>query len=175
MDVCQIDFEFSGMDKIKYAFRTTGGEIADQQIYLELPRKLYRKQRREMFRLNAPAGTRICFMLDANRLELEVLNISIGGSLATWVQTEADIAEDSLLAPSQIWENVALVFPVEIMQRPIQVDSVQIKRIKSDAKTQRVEVGLEFKKISDREQKRLTDLIYKLQRQYLRHRLPLDI
>ena len=175
VNVWQIHFEFSGMDKIKYAFTTKGGEIVDNQIYLELPQELERWQRREVFRIDAPPGTRLCFTADAQQLELEVLNISIGGSLAAWVQTEADISKNSPLTASQMLENVALVFPVEIMRRPIQVDSVQIKRIEHDPETQRFEAGLEFSNISKHEQKRLTDLIYELQRQYLRHRLPLEL
>ncbi len=175
MDVWQIHFEFNGMDKIQYAFTTKEGEIVDNQIHLELPQELERRQRREVFRIDAPPGTRLCFTADDQQLELEVLNISVGGSLAAWVQTEAGISKNPPLATSQTLEDVTLIFPVDIIRRPIQVDSVQIKRIERDPETQRFEAGLEFSNISKHEQKRLTDLIYELQRQYLRHRLPLDL
>ncbi|MDX1707179.1 MAG: PilZ domain-containing protein [Desulfobacterales bacterium] len=175
MDVWQIHFEFSGLDQIKYAFTTMGGEIADRHIYLELPQELDRIQRRELFRIDAPAGTRMCFKAAARQFELEVLNISIGGSLAAWVQTEAHGTENFPFADAQILEDIALVFPVNVMRNPIELEKAQIKRIKRDPETDRLEVGLEFSQISNREQKRLTDLVYELQRQYLRHRLPLDI
>jgi len=38
---------------------------------------------------------------DEKRLELAVMNISIGGSLAAWVQTRADMPENSPLAVAQ--------------------------------------------------------------------------
>lgn len=174
MGAWQIDFEFSGTDHIKYAFATFGGQIAGNRIYLKLPKEIERKQRRELFRLDAPAGTRLCFSKDANRIELEVINISIGGSLAALVQTNADIPESWPFAITQMLMNVALVFPAEIMRRPVQIEALKVKRIEQNSKTMRYEVGLEFCKISNGEQQRLTGLIYELQRQYLRHRLPLD-
>lgn len=174
VDVWKIHFEFIGLDRIHYAFATHGGNMAGQRIVLKPPQELERKQRRELFRLNAPSDTRLYILKDANRLELQVMNISIGGSLAALVQTKADMPADSPFAVDQLLKGVALEFPAEIMQRPIQIKAVQIKRIEHNSETKRYEMGLEFLKISAGEQKRLTDLIYELQRQYLRQRLPLD-
>lgn len=175
VDVWQIHFEFTGPDHINYAFTTHGAEIADQRIVVKLPQELERKQRRELFRLDAPNDTRLYVLKGAHRLELQVMDISIGGSLAALVQTKADMPANSPFAIAQLLEDVVLEFPAEIMQRPIQIKTVQIKRITHNSETKRYEMGLEFCKISADEQKRLTDLIYKLQRQYLRHRLPLDL
>ncbi|MGD9057444.1 MAG: hypothetical protein PVJ41_10335 [Desulfobacterales bacterium] len=175
LDVWQIHFEFSGMDQIKYDFTTVGGEIVGNRIYLTAPHELERQQRRELFRIDAPQGTHIHFSKDGNRLELEVMNISIGGSLAAWVQTRTDMPENSPLAVAQRLEDVTLVFPAEILQRPIQIETLEIKRVEKKSQQSRYELGLEFYKISNSEKRRLTDLIYELQRQYLRHRLPLDL
>ncbi len=174
-DIRQIHFEFTGLDQIKYAFTAPGGEMTDQRLYVKLPQKLERKQRRELFRLDAPSDTRLYFLKDAKRLELQVMNISIGGSLAALVQTKADMSAHSPFAVAQVLEDVVLEFPVEIMPRPIQIETVEIRRINHNSETNQYEMGLEFRKISNSEQKRLTDLIYKLQRQYLRHRLPLEL
>ena len=175
LDIWQCHVEFDGIDHVTYAFTASGSVITTDRIYLELPQELERQQRRELFRIEAPAGTRLCFSIDASRLELEVLNISIGGSLAALVQTNADRQQDFPLEVAQKLEEAALAFPVEIMRQPIQIDAVQIKRIVRDPETNRYEAGFKFSKISSNEQKRLTDLIYKLQRQYLRRRLPVDL
>ncbi len=175
MAVWQIDFEFTGKDHIKYVFATLGAEIADRQIYLKLPQELERKQRRALFRLAAPAGTQLCFLKEADPLTLEVMNISIGGSLAAKVQTRAGVPEDAPFVIAQMLKDVKLAFPPEILQRPIQIEAVQIKRIRKNSQTKRYEVGLEFCEMSKSEQKRLSDLIYQLQRKYLRHRLPVDV
>jgi c-di-GMP-binding flagellar brake protein YcgR len=44
-----------------------------------------------------------------------------------------------------------------------------------NTETKRYEVALEFYEIEKSEEQKLTDLIYELQRQYLRKRLPLGI
>ena len=175
VDVWLIHFEFTGPDHINYTFTAHGAEMVDQRMVLKLPQELERKQRRELFRLDAPSDTRLYVSKDATRLELQVMDISIGGSLAALVQTTADTPAKSPFAVTQLLEDVVLEFPAEIMQRPIQIKTVQIKRIKHNSETKRVEMGLEFCKINADEQKRLTDLIYKLQRQILRHRLPLEL
>ena len=171
----QIDFEFTGTDQIKNMFTTFGGEIEDNRIFLKVPPEIERKQRRELYRLDAPAGTKLRLKKNADLLELEVMNISIGGSLAALVQTGADTPENTPLAVAQRLAHVELVFPAEILQHPIRIEGVEVKRIELNSQTRRYELGLEFSKIGSREQKRLTDLIYELQRQYLRHRLPLDL
>ena len=175
LDVWQIHFEFDGPDQIKYAFTTVGSEIVGTCIYLAAPHEVERQQRRELFRIEAPQGTRIYFSKDGNRLELEVMNISIGGSLAAWVQTPTDMSEKAPLAMAQRLEDVTLVFPEESLQRPIQIEALEIKRIEQKSQQSRYELGLEFCEINNSEKGRLTDLIYELQRQHLRHRLPLDL
>jgi c-di-GMP-binding flagellar brake protein YcgR len=121
LDVWQIHFEFNGPDQIKYGFTTVGGEIVDNHLYMKAPQEIERQQRRELFRIDAPKGTRIHFSKAGNRIELEVINTSIGGSLAAWVQTRSDMPENSALTVAQRLEDVALVFPAEILQRPIHV------------------------------------------------------
>ena len=175
LDGRQIRFEFSGPDQIKYTFMTVGAEIVGNRVYLKVPQELERRQRRELFRIDAPQGTHIHFEKDGVRFELKVMNISIGGSLAAWVQTRSEMPGNSPPEVTQRLEDVTLVFPAEILQRPIQIKALEIKRIEQKSQQNRYELGLEFSEISNSEKRRLTDLIYELQRQYLRHRLPADL
>lgn len=170
-----IHFQFTGKDHIKYRFTTIGGEIDDDQIYVKMPQEMKRMQRRELFRLKAPVGTKLCITQHAARHELGVINISIGGSLAALVQTDYHVIENPPFADTQNLTDVKLIFPSGIMRQPIKIKTARIKRMKKNPETTQYEVALEFFKISASEKKRLTDLIYRLQRQYLRHRLPLDI
>lgn len=175
LDGRQIRFEFSGPDQIKYTFMTVGAEIVGNRVYLKVPQELERRQRRELFRIDAPQGTHIHFAKDGVRFELKVMNISIGGSLAAWVQTRSEMPGNSPPAVTQRLEDVTLVFPAEILKRPIQIKALEIKRTEQKSQQNRYELGLEFSEISNSEKRRLTDLIYELQRQYLRHRLPADL
>ncbi|MGD9081082.1 MAG: hypothetical protein PVG96_17180 [Desulfobacterales bacterium] len=174
-DPWHLHFEFTGKDHIKYTFRTIGGEIDNNRIYVKCPREVERWQRRELFRLNAPVGTKLFLPRDTVRYELDVIDISIGGTLAALVRTSSHDLEIPPLDEAQILKDVELVFPSEIMKQPIKIKTVHLKRLKQNSEKTGYEVAFEFYKISRGEQKRLTDLIYRLQRQALRHRLPLDI
>ena len=175
IDPRHLHFEFTGKDHIKYTFRTIGGEIDKNRIYVKCPREVERWQRRELFRLNAPVGTKLCLPHDTVRYELDVIDISIGGTLATLVRTNSHDLETPPFDDAQVLKGVELVFPSEIMKQPIKIKTVQLKRLKLNSEKTGYEVAFEFYKISRGEQKRLTDLIYRLQRQALRHRLPLDL
>jgi c-di-GMP-binding flagellar brake protein YcgR len=171
----RIRFEFTGRDHIEYGFTTTAGEIRGSRTFVKMPRVLERNQRRKLFRIDAPAGTKLCLTLDGARLELEVVNLSIGGSLAALVQTNSNIKESPPFPESYFFKDAELVFPLEITRQPIKVGAVQIKRMKMNTETKRFEVALEFYEMDKTEKRKLTDLIYKLQRQHLRRRLPLDL
>ena len=174
-DRWHLHFEFTGKDHIKYTFTTTDTQIDQNRIYIKYPQKIDRWQRRELFRIVAPLGTKLCLMHDSVRHELGVINISIGGTLAALVQTRSHRFEKAPFADKQFLKDIELIFPSEIMQIPIRIQSAQIRRIKRNSEVTGYKVGFEFYEIDSAEKKRLTDLIYQLQRQHLRQRLPLDL
>ena len=169
-----LHFEFTGKDHIQYTFRCIGAEIDNNRIYVKYPREIERWQRRELFRVNAPAGTKLCLPQDTLRYELDVIDISIGGTLAALVRTRPHDLDNPPFADARILKDIELVFPSEIMRQPIKIKTVQLKRLRKNSEKTGYEVAFEFYEISTGEQRRLTDLIYHLQRQALRHRLPLD-
>ncbi len=175
IDTWHIRFEFTGQDNIKYIFKTIGGEITDDQIKIKLPEAVERKQRRKLFRINAPAGTILCFTINVMRYELEVIDISLGGSLAALVQADSHVYQGPPFPDIDKLKDVELVFPVGICRKPIKIKTAEIKRTKKNPEAPRYEMALEFAEISKRHERLLTDLIYRLQGQYLRKRLPLDI
>jgi c-di-GMP-binding flagellar brake protein YcgR len=175
IDIWHIRFEFIGKDNINYVFTTIGGQIAGNQIYIKLPEEMERKQRRKLFRINAPAETKLCFSIQGTRHELQVIDISLGGSLAALVQTDSHVQPKPPFPDTHPLKDVELIFPAEIFRQPIKIKTAQIKRLKKNPETTRYEIALEFNQISKSDQRLLNDLIYRLQRQSLRKRLPLDI
>lgn len=171
----RVRFEFTGRDRIKYSFTTRGGEILDKRTFVKLPSVVKRNQRRNLFRINAPDGTKICLTLAGVRLELVVINLSIGGSLAALVQTNPNAKGSPPFADNYLLKNAELTFPAEIMRQSVKIGAIQIKRMKMDPVTNRYEVALEFSEMGKSEERKLTDLIYQLQRRDLRKRLPLDL
>ena len=174
IDTWHIRFEFTGKDNIKYLFRTIGGEITGNQIKIQLPDIVERKQRRRLFRINAPAGTLLCVTINGTKYEFEVIDISLGGSLAALVQTGSHVFPESPFPDIAELKDVELIFPAGIYRKPISIKTAKIKRTKKNPEAPRYEMALQFAEISNRYEKLLTDLIYRLQRQYLRKRLPLD-
>ncbi len=140
-----------------------------------MPEEVERKQRRKLFRIDAPAETKLCFSIHATRHELEVIDISLGGSLAALVQTDSPVKHKPPFPDIHALKDVELVFPAEISRQPIRIKTAQIKRVKKNPETTRYEMALEFNQISKRDERLLNDLIYGLQRQHLRKMLPLDI
>ena len=171
----RIRFRFIGRDHIKYSFTCVGGEIDDNRTFIRVPREVKRNQRRRLFRINAPAETKLCLTIDGIWTELEVINLSIGGSLAALVRTNTDLKRNSPFADKNFVKDAQLIFPAEIAIQSIAIGTMQIKRMKINKKTNSYEVALEFYEIDKSEERKLTDLIYQLQRQHLRKRLPLDI
>ena len=175
IDNWHIRFEFTGKDNINYVFTTIGGQIAGNQIHIKLPEEVERKQRRKLFRINAPAETKLRFSIHVTRHELEVIDISLGGSLAALVQTDSHVQPKPPFPDTHPLKDVELIFPAEIFRQPIKIKTAQIKRLKKNPETTRYEIALEFNQISKGDERLLNDLIYRLQRQSLRKRLPLDI
>jgi c-di-GMP-binding flagellar brake protein YcgR len=175
IDTWHIRFEFTGKDHINYVFTTIGGQIADNQICIKMPGEVERNQRRKLFRIDAPAETKLCFSIHATRHELEVIDISLGGSLAALILTDNPAKHKVPFPDIQALRDVELVFPEEMNRQPIRIKTAQIKRVKKNPETTRYEMALEFNQMSKSDKRLLNDLIYRLQRQHLRKRLPLDI
>jgi len=171
----RVRFEFTGRDHIQYGFITHGGLIQGKQTFLKIPQVVERKQRRRLFRIDAPAGTKLCLTLDSLGPELEVINLSIGGSLAALIQTNSKMGKNPPFADNDALRDAKLIFPAEITKQPIKISTIQVKRLKINAETNRYEVAVEFYEMDKSEEQKLTDLIYRLQRQQLRKRLPLDL
>jgi c-di-GMP-binding flagellar brake protein YcgR len=175
IDVRHIRFEFTGKDKINYVFTTIGEQLAGNQIYIKLPEEVERKQRRKLFRIKAPADTKLRFRKHDTQHDLEVIDISLGGSLAALVQTDSQVQHKPPFADTHTLKDIELVFPAEISRQPIKIKTAQINRVKKNPETTYYEMAFEFNKISKGDEILLNDLIYRLQRQYLRRRLPLGI
>jgi len=175
IDARKLRFEFTGKDNINYVFTTSGGRVTGNQIYIKLPEEVDRRQRRKLFRIPAPAGTKLCFSMNADRHELEVIDISLGGSLAAIVQTDSRVRHNPPFRDIQALKDVELVFPAEISRQCIRIQTAQIKRVKKNPETTHYEMALEFDEISKEDENLLNDMIYRIQRQHLRNRLPLDI
>jgi c-di-GMP-binding flagellar brake protein YcgR len=174
-DSWSIDFEFTDKDNVNYFFSTRGGEIIDRNIWIKLPQIVKREQRRKLYRLTAPSGTKLYINLHSNRYELKVIDVSLGGSLGVLVGIQHGDQQDPILAYAGIFDNVEVVFPPEEENLRVTIKSAKVKRLGENPHTKQHEYALQFLEIDQIQTKILTDLIYRFQREFLRNRLRINL
>jgi c-di-GMP-binding flagellar brake protein YcgR len=169
----RIHFEFLGKDRIKYNFRTSGGEISGDKIYIKVPEVIERQQRRKHYRLSPPVGTKIYVKTNAIVFELNVINISLGGALCATVNGKMGGSKGLELQPRNTLKNLSLVFSLETESLSVLVKKAVVKRVEKDPITLRENCSIHFIDIEKEEEKALNEFIYRFQREFLRNRPPI--
>jgi c-di-GMP-binding flagellar brake protein YcgR len=165
--------EFTGYDGIQYAFQTSNTDVSRGMIWIKFPETVHRYQRRSLFRLEAPHGTRLYFNVNEMRYKLLVINVSLGGTLGVLVSMTRQMEQELQLNKPTILENVELKFPSKNQnddEAKVNIKRCQIIRQERNLQTNKFECAIAFKEITEEEQKKLTELFYQWQRDYLRKR-----
>jgi len=166
-------FKFSDPANIKYIFEADTWQFFREKVWIRLPQMVHRYQRRKLFRLEAPPGTRLYFNIKDIRCKLLVVNVSMGGTLGVLVRLRPKMEE--ILRPfnAKIMQNAELLFPSRDRKKKgsvVNIEQFQLLRQNKNPVTGKFECAIEFKKVSTNERKRLKNLFYKWQRDYLRKR-----
>jgi len=169
-----MEFEFTGKDEIKYAFRTAAGQIYRKKIWLQLPQVVEREQRRRQFRISAPAGSTLHFKLKSTHYELKVIDISLGGSLGVLAGTSKKNSKVPDLLQTKHIEALELNFPSKNELICVTIMRAEVIRLKRHPRTNQYEYALEFQEIDSINKRRLNDQIYRFQREFLRKRLRIN-
>lgn len=170
-----VEFEFTGKDEIKYTFRTAEWQIAKNKLWLQLPQSVEREQRRRQFRISAPAGTTLHFDLNSTRYVLKVIDISLGGSLGVLAGTSKKNNRNADLSQAAFIEGLELNFPSENERIRVTIERAEVKRLKRNSLTNQYEYALEFQEMDGINKRNLNDQIYRLQREFLRKRLRVNV
>jgi len=173
LDDWRLRIEFTDEDGIMYEFQTKDTDVSRGMIWIKFPETIHRYQRRSLFRLEAPHGTRLYFDINEIRYKLLVINVSLGGTLGVLVSLTKQMEQELKLKKPTVLENVELVFPSkgeDDDESVVNIKSCQIIRQERNPQTKKFECAMAFKEIAESEQKRLTELFYQWQRDYLRKR-----
>jgi c-di-GMP-binding flagellar brake protein YcgR len=172
LDVLRLRFEFVGKDRIKYTFNTSDTQISNKKTWIRFPESVLRFQRRRLFRLEAPHGTRLYFSVNDFHYKLLVVNVSLGGTLGVLVSLTKKMEQELKVINPKIIENVELVFPSKghTDDSKVNIKTCHVARHGRNRLTHKYEYALEFKEMAEDEQKKLTELFYWWQREYLRKR-----
>ena len=167
----RIRFEFTGKERVSYAFRTVGGELSGNEIWLAFPEVIERQQRRRHFRLEAPLGTEMRFRADDLLYKANVIDISLGGSL---VSLEKSGHADPILKKDQRLKEICVAFKSRKGNLKVQIKTAMVIRLEKDPAPNRCRYALQFTDMEKGDEITLNELIYGLQRQSLRKRHLLD-
>ena len=164
VEIWKIRFEFIGNDNLQYIFRTSGGEIFGNEIWIKFPEAIEKIQKRKHFRIEAPFGAKLHFEKRSVRFDMNVIDVSLRGALVNSVQKNA------ILKIGEDLRDVKLVFPSEKKVLMVRIKKASVKRLKKDPRMDRYTYGLYFAMIEKNEEKALTKIIYELQRKFLQKR-----
>ena len=172
--IWRFKFEFIDRDNIQYAFATAGGYLSGEQIWIKFPEFIQRNQRRQHFRLRPPRGTRLLFRVQRFRGEMQVRDIGMGGSLGALVRMKPNGHESPAFCVGDTLADVELTFSRTSRIPRVRVKKAVVKRFETAGTAGPHLYPLEFVQMDQREERRLLEVLYHLQRNQLRQRLPLD-
>jgi c-di-GMP-binding flagellar brake protein YcgR len=167
----RIVFEFIGLDKIQYKFRTTAAGMTKNGILVKFPEYIERMQRRKYFRITPPLRTKLLFPWNMQRWALNVINLSVGGVLITQEKRPDKISE---LNTGDYLSNLLMVCPEKGFKLKVIIEKAVIKRVEHDSETDQTHYGLQFINMDQKESNKLNTFIYSYQREVLRRRYLLD-
>lgn len=171
-DEWKFKLEFTGEDGILYVLRTSEAKLTRGDIWIPFPEFMERHQRRQNFRLPAPNGTKIVLEVGDESFELNVIDVSLGGTLGAFINIEGNKKPDRICKAGTPIKNVRIVFPVnDIMKVEIAIDHAVIKRYSRNLESKQQLCALQFTDVKAEAEHKLTEIIYDYQRQLLRKRV----
>ena len=165
-------FNFNGPDRLEYLFSTRGGDVCEQGIRVPFPDYVERLQRRRNFRVGVQTGTQMSFQLKKIEGILDLINVSLGGAYGVLIKHNFKFMRGPVLKMDQQVLHSRIVFPGDnaFPGDTIHIKRAEVRRIEHDQESGFYRYALEFKALEQEEKKKLTQVIYDLQRRYLRYR-----
>lgn len=163
-------FEFTSPEGIPYSFDTLGDWMEDEEIWLRFPETIERRQQRKNFRIEAPENTFLYFVHRDEKQTISVMNLSLGGSLGIMV-CKGTCPEDARFELGDVIENLKLVFRNGPLTRQLNIERAKVVRKEIEANHPKMCLACEFLQMDKDNERKLTEVIFELQRQLLRKRL----
>ena len=165
----EIHFNFNGPDNLEYIFTTSGGKFYDNEIQINFPDYIERLQRRRYFRLSVPAGTKLFFESDQVQREINLINISMRGTLGLLKTFNEKDQKKPILKKEDYLKDIKIIFPsdTEDNKREVNVNKTIIRRAEHDPQKNMDLYAFEFVSIDRDQERRLIQIIFNLQRLFL--------
>jgi len=170
-------FEFIGEDNLLHHFKTSGVVILPEGLRIPFPDVIERRQRRKHFRLHVPPGTRIYAERQSEKLTMSLINVSVGGAFGALARMTDPSETPPVFNAGEDLTHLQLRFPAgEGMEEggdglTVWIKKARVLRIEKNPLTQKYRYALQFLEMDKQQEKYLTDLIYRFQRDRLRKRV----
>lgn len=164
-----LSFEFTGFDKLTHRFEAKFSSRDSEDIWLAYPDHIQRYQLRSNFRIKVPQGAQSIMHIEDSQVRMRIDNVSLGG-----VFCHCRNAHKDLLKELKGYVQLVLVIVLEGESHQLTIDKANVIRMESIARPKYFGVAFEFVRTKISAQRRLTQLIYDLQRVYLKNRLKID-
>lgn len=158
--------KFIDRERVHYNFRSVITGVSRQNVYILLPKVIYRLQRRKYFRTPPPIATKVIINEEGKRYEFDMLNISEGGAL---ISHPSDAHDDSKFFKGAL-KTLVIVYNQDNNKQTIKVNKAEIIRIEKIWETRRYQYGIQFIDYGTQEENDIRNFIYSCQRRLLKSR-----
>jgi c-di-GMP-binding flagellar brake protein YcgR len=159
-------FEFVSDDRLPHRFEASIKQAGGEEVWLDFPNHIQRYQLRNNFRIKAPANANATTLIAETKITMIVDNISLGG---VYCHCPNHIKES--VALEQCVAEMCLVFSFGGQCHLVTIDQSIVRRIEGRTRPRHFGLAFEFLRIKMEAKQRLTQIVYDLQRDYLRRRV----
>jgi len=163
IDYRTLEFEFMDSKKVPCEFTASTLEILGDKIWVMFPDVIYREQKREHFRIEAPLGARLCFKKDNVEHLMSMSDISMGGLLIT---LRAKARDSQILSVGEKLRGIELICSSE----SVKIKEAVVVWMDEAILAPSVHFGIQFTDIHGDERRSLKEILYELQREFLARR-----
>jgi c-di-GMP-binding flagellar brake protein YcgR len=161
----EISLEFMDKGGVPCRFRTKIVKCRPKDMLSELPREIYRIQKRQYFRINALPGTEITFRIGSSKRERgEVKDFSQGG-VAFLIEVEFFIEKDLKFDIGELFNDVSFKIPEGNDWLSFHIPQAVVRRMVNPSfHEKRTFCAIEFLEMSKETRDKLTNYISEKQR-----------
>ena len=165
----EIRFNFNGPDNLEYIFTTSEGEFYDNEIRINFPDYIERLQRRRYFRISVPTGTKLFFESDQVQREINLINISMRGTLGLLKTFDGKDQKKPVFKKEDYLKDIKIIFPSDTKdnEQEVNINKTIIRRAEHNPQKNMDLYAFEFVSIDRDQEKTLIQIIFNLQRLFL--------
>ena len=164
--VKKMDFQFSTTDRLPHKFSAAISHIDANEIWLCHPEFIQRHQLRRNFRIKAPSNARATIQIGDRQIKMTVDNISLCGFFC-----HCPNSVKGLISMGQLINDVDMLFTIGGESQQATIKRTMVRRLEGRTHPKHFGLALEFLDMDGETKKHLTQIIYKLQREFLKNRL----